>query len=294
MPPHEASRDASVCLIVCYLGPLPKWLPAYLLTCRHNPTIQFLLFTDQTDLPAAPPNVQFISMNSTQFELRASQALEFSVRLPTAYKLCDYKPAYGRIFKDYLRGFDYWGHADIDVLYGDIRKSLTECRFWEADLFTARQEHLVGHFTLYRNCDHVNGLYTQSTSVPELFHDPQTLSFDECGRQWDRLRRGLAPDEDATCDSMMHVVSRLVPRGELTVRYAPLVAEWPDYGKERWKIRWEDGRLWDIATKQEFMYFHFHFYKHLPGYREAALPFDATLLEATCFGIMSAVNPRRA
>ena len=37
-----------------------------------------------------------------------------------AYKLCGCKPFYGVIHKEELRGYDYWGFGDIDLIYGDL------------------------------------------------------------------------------------------------------------------------------------------------------------------------------
>jgi len=30
----------------------------------------------------------------------------------------------GLIFEDYVAGYDFWGHCDLDVVWGDIRKFL--------------------------------------------------------------------------------------------------------------------------------------------------------------------------
>ena len=43
------------------------------------------------------------------------------VTLDRPYKLCDFKPAYGFIFGEYLKEYDYWGHCDIDIVWGDLR-----------------------------------------------------------------------------------------------------------------------------------------------------------------------------
>src|SRR4051794_30688065 len=45
----EAPESApSVCLVVCYFGPIPGWFNRYLLSCAYNPSIDFLIITDQT------------------------------------------------------------------------------------------------------------------------------------------------------------------------------------------------------------------------------------------------------
>ena len=36
----------------------------------------------------------------------------------------DLRPAYGVLFEEYLDGYDFWGHCDLDVLFGRIRDHL--------------------------------------------------------------------------------------------------------------------------------------------------------------------------
>lgn len=48
----------------------------------------------------------------------------FGIKITEPHKLCDYKPAYGYIFEDYLKEADYWGHCDIDTILGNLDKFL--------------------------------------------------------------------------------------------------------------------------------------------------------------------------
>lgn len=41
---------------------------------------------------------------------------EFKIELPAPYKLCDYRPAYGEIFQDEIREYDF-GDIVIWILY---------------------------------------------------------------------------------------------------------------------------------------------------------------------------------
>ena len=50
---------------------------------------------------------------------------DFSINLPSPYKLCDFKPAYGEIFNEFISSFDYWGYCDVDLIWGNIRKFLS-------------------------------------------------------------------------------------------------------------------------------------------------------------------------
>ena len=41
------------------------------------------------------------------FKVDATKVLGFEVVAKTGYKLCDFKPAYGHIFFDYIKEYDF-------------------------------------------------------------------------------------------------------------------------------------------------------------------------------------------
>lgn len=49
-------------------------------------------------------NIKVFSSSLADIQQRAEQKLHISAKLPTPYKLCDFRPIYGIIFEDYLRG----------------------------------------------------------------------------------------------------------------------------------------------------------------------------------------------
>jgi len=86
----------SIAFIVCWSGDYPWYFPYFLHSCRYNPTIDFLIFTDnQTPLEHLPPNVHLIPYSIEQFKADAAKALGFEVAVESGYKLCDFKSAYG-------------------------------------------------------------------------------------------------------------------------------------------------------------------------------------------------------
>jgi hypothetical protein len=283
-----AVRLPSVCLVICYLGPLPGWIDYYLQSCAHNPSIDFLIFTDQDQLPPAPPNVRFAPMTMASFAQLASTTLGFDVELRTTYKLCDYKPAYGDLFNSYLSNYDYWGYGDLDVIYGDLRRYLSRIELQRYDVFTGRTEFLVGHFTLLRNNEAMRTLYRQSRNLKHTLQSPGMLSFSECGGQWWQRFKGLPLTDDAPCDSMTHIVTRLAARRALAVRYEPGAIEWKDFPKTPWRLRWRAGRLWRVEPRREYMYFHFNRYRKDPGYRHPPRVRDIAAFDITRQGFEAA------
>lgn len=263
-----AARLPSVCLVLCYFGPPPGWIKQYLISCAYNPSIDFLIFTDQEDFPAVPPNVRVKRLDTASFNELATNKIGVKVRLSRPYKLCDFKPTYGHLFEESLEGWDYWGYTDLDVVYGDIRRFLSVAKLQQYDVFTARKEFLVGHFSLFRNNQRMRMLYQQSRDYRTTLQAEEMLSFSECGKQWRRRLEGKPLTDSAACDSMMHVITRLTAENRISACYSPVVLEWPDLTTPGWRLRWHAGRLWRLDQRREAMYFHFNAFRKGDGYRK--------------------------
>ena len=144
-----------IIFIIAYVGEWPWYFPYFLHSCRYNPTIDFLIFTDnQTPLEHLPPNVRVVPYSLERFNADATQALGFDVAVEYGYKLCDFKPAYGYIFSDYIKECDFWGYCDIDVIFGNIRAFMTDELLSEYDIISALHDYLTGCFALHRNNPH--------------------------------------------------------------------------------------------------------------------------------------------
>jgi hypothetical protein len=101
---------------------------------------------------------------------------DFEVSLERPYKLCDFRPAFGEIFAEELRGYDFWGHTDLDVIFGRIRDHLPPAAF-EADKILFQ-----GNFALYRNTEEAAGWFRHevgTVSYREAFTRPDAMHFDE-------------------------------------------------------------------------------------------------------------------
>ena len=137
----------SVALIQHYWGELPNYFPLWLKTAGFNRDFTFMIFTDN-DFSGynVPDNVKIYHMTFEEFKTRISRHLDFDFVCNTPYKACDYILMYGLIFQDYLEGYDFWGHVDPDVIWGDISKYITDDM-----LRTYDRIYRNGHLMLYRN-----------------------------------------------------------------------------------------------------------------------------------------------
>jgi len=168
---------SKVAVIVVYFGRFPNYFGLWLKSCEYNPSVDFWVITDQ-EIEHCPKNVVLHKMQMSELRKRASAALGMDVALNRPYKCCDLRPAYGVIFADLISEYDYWGHCDIDLIFGDIRQYLTDNELEKYDKFGA-----MGHLSLYRNCDKVNHAFEHQVApvkpYKEIFSTEANCFFDE-------------------------------------------------------------------------------------------------------------------
>lgn len=187
-------------LILPYFGKFNNYFPLFLKSCGYNPSYDFLIFTDNTDFYNYPQNVHVVPMTLNEFRANASQKLGFEPCIPTAYKLCDFKPAYGFLFEDYIQDYEYWGHCDCDLVFGNLEKVLSPVLDKDYDKVFA-----AGHLTIYKNTFDNNRRFMKSLEGREIYREAFTTSriyvFDEnvrCSMNPDRLNvHTLFRDDDA-------------------------------------------------------------------------------------------------
>ena len=55
--------DKSIIIVIPYFGQWPDWIDLLMISCRWNPTVNWLFFTDCGVPSCAPDNVRFIEMS---------------------------------------------------------------------------------------------------------------------------------------------------------------------------------------------------------------------------------------
>lgn len=169
-------------IFIAYFGKLNNYFNLWLRSCSYQKTFTFYLFTDDKTEYQYPSNVHPIYISFDDLRIRIQQLFDFPIHLPNPYKLCDYKVAYGDIFAEYVGGFDYWGYADLDVIFGRLETFLPDFFLNQYDKISE-----CGHFTLFRNTDALRHFYRQNLSAMgfldhrEVFSSDRNFSFDEHG-----------------------------------------------------------------------------------------------------------------
>jgi hypothetical protein len=165
----------SMRLIVPHFGDRPSYFPLVLRSMAHNPDVHWLLLTD-SPVDGAPANVEVRVCEFRDLAERIGANFEFDVSLDRPYKLCDFRPAFGEIFHDELVGYDFWGHSDLDVLFGRISDHLPP------EAFEADKILFQGNFALYRNTAEAARWYRHEVgrvSYRQAMTRPEAMHFDE-------------------------------------------------------------------------------------------------------------------
>ena len=165
----------SIRLVVPHFGQRPAYFPLVVRSMAANPDISWLLLTERP-VRDAPRNVAVELCEFDDLAKRIQSLFGFEISLERPYKLCDFRPAFGEIFADELAGFDFWGHSDLDLIFGRIREHLP------AEAFQADKILFHGNFSLYRNNAETAGWYRHEVgkvSYRDAMTNPAAMHFDE-------------------------------------------------------------------------------------------------------------------
>lgn len=161
-----------------FQGHFLNYFQLFLNSCKANKEFDWFIFTDNEDSYDYPENVHKIMMTFDEMRDLVKKKFTMEVSLERPYKLCDYKCAYGYIFSEYIKDYDFWGHTDYDVIYGRLGKFVTDDILDKYDkIFTQ------GHFTLYRNTKEISEMFMDKIDgrylYKEVMQSDQNKNFDE-------------------------------------------------------------------------------------------------------------------
>ena len=243
----------SICYIVPYFGTLPKSFPLWLMSCKANPTIDWKIFTDDKTKYDYPENVKVTYCTFNDIRKKFQNHFDFPIVLDRGWKLCDYKLAYGEMFEEELKGYDFWGHCDVDLIWGDIRKYYTDELLNKFDKIG-----FLAHSTLYRNTPEVNSRYRVIidglTNYKQVYSTSKGWAFDEIGIEdiYNHLNipyyKGIDFANLTKYETKFHL--DVMPKSD-------------EYKNKLQVFTWENGKIFryylfnDNIYKEEFLYIHF-------------------------------------
>ncbi|MDM8348427.1 hypothetical protein P8H27_05900 [Pseudomonas sp. sp1636] len=257
-------------ILIPYFGRWPHWMPFFVASCRANPDIDWLLFSDCGELPGAPDNLEVRAISFADYCQQAGAKLEIAFAPESPYKLCDLKPALGFIHADELEGYDFWGFSDIDLVYGQLRRYFTDQRLARYELLSTHERRVSGHFCLLRNNARMREAFRSVEGWRRLLANPRHQAFDEVAFSRLFIRRKNWP---AGLRRLLDAANPWRRRSEFAEAYSTPNGRiaWVDGSfdfPQRWF--WDNGVMrTDRGDEREFPYFHFIAWK--TGWH-AALP----------------------
>ena len=240
----------SIVIIFPYFGPLPPQYGMWRASALRNPTVEFMFFTDADVEPAE--NIIVHKMQFDDFRQIVQKAFDFPIVLDRPYKLCEYKQAYGYILQDYIKGYDFWGFGDLDLVYGDLRA------FLDGEALSHKLLLGWGHLTLLHNDEDANTYFMKQADGYQNYRDAFTTTsitfFDEfghkgCSDKW----RDLRPD-----DCWLEEPFDNVSKPKQAYHFCSLNRGWKQVvfehvGNKLYMLRFHHGQL----EQQESLYAHF-------------------------------------
>lgn len=202
-----------IALVMPYYGVLPPYFNFFLRSLEGK-NLDVLFFSDLA-VEKHPENFKPIEMSFDEFKRLAAEKLGVPVRLDSPKRLCDFKPMYGKIFEDYLAGYDYWAFGDCDLIFGNAFSSLLERELGGGpDVFSLERLFCCGPLCFFKNDEKTKMLYVRARNWKDAVAavGAKNIGFDEIGSsEWfDLLRHGEMTLEDcsALVDSFSPAVFR--------------------------------------------------------------------------------------
>jgi len=246
-----------IAVVICFMGPMPWYFKYFVHSCRYNPSVDFYIISDRKITDDLPANVKPVYMTVNEINTLATKKLGFEVNIRSAYKLCDFKPTYGLLFDSFLKDYDFWGHGDIDVVFGNIRSFISDELLEAHDLICVRHDFLTGYFQLFRNNEKMNMLFTKSKDYKRVMQEKQHFCFDETNFKFNEFAEGKTPDEiPSEIESMMHVVKRAQQKNYIRAFFDFMVVEGVPGN-----IKWNKGELIFKKRFEILLYHMIHFKK---------------------------------
>ena len=248
-------RRGKALLILPYFGSFGPWFPLYLHTLANQHTLDLLLLSDAQP-PGLPPNARLVPMTFDQLRALATARLGTPVRLCRTRNICDLRPAYGLVFEEFIRGYEYWAFGDEDMLYGDLDRMLAPHLDGTVDLVvpgtnkSKTQGAVQGPLTVIRNHPRTNQLVIKDPVYPQVLASDEHWAYDETSWRY-----------GAEISSFTKILKDAEARGELSIRWGlPSLTHVPQRG--RWFVH--DGRALHEDNGKEILYYHWGKMRHRP------------------------------
>ena len=260
-------------IIMPYFGRIPVYFNPYLKSLEGQPFD--VLWISDLKVSQHPGNFKIVEMSFEECKKLISDKLQTKVVVNGAYRLCDFRPMYGKIFEDYITEYDYWGWGDCDLVYGRkfalfLNELMSTCAY---DAISLHKDYMSGPTSFYRNSERLRAMYLETNNWREVcaYEGCTILNYDECGGLYHReLSTGAMTLEDCSRkrDSFPAALWR---SKDLNIYKGENICETSLFGTLD-VVRMTDGIL--TYNNEEIGVFHYILSKAYPCFRFPRIGYD--------------------
>lgn len=117
-----------------------------------------------------------------KFKVRVRDKL--GIEYPGIYgspKVWDYRCTLGVLYEEEIKGYDFFGHCDLDMVFGRVDKWFPDEQLNELDIWSNHDTYICGPWTLYRNTEQVCNLFRQQQDWELILSYPESTAWVENG-----------------------------------------------------------------------------------------------------------------
>lgn len=170
------------CFIILQFGTPFPWIDKFCDSVQHLEKYGWYWKIATPHTFGTHGNVSSIDMNIDQFCKLVGKKTGITPKIwiteegiPSIH-VTDFMVAYGKIFEDYLKEYDFWGMmGGPDILFGRLDHFLPDSYLEDCDIYTDDPEFVNGCFTLFRNRRKVTNLYKKISYWKEAFLQKECL-----------------------------------------------------------------------------------------------------------------------
>lgn len=250
-------------VFICpYFGHIPRdQMNIWLKTCEYNPKVNWIVLSDDKGYFCLPKNVKMIYMTLNEMRNEIQKHFKFKISLESAYKLCDFKPAYGYIFQNLIKEYDYWGHCDLsDSIFGNFENVLS-------NVLNEENEKIgfLGHMTLYKNTKEINErIFLESGTdfkLSDILGTKKNMAFDETTEYSINAIYMNNNFKIKRIDSLYADISTKSYSFRTSMWNEQL--KWSHIEQDKYIFEWQNGKLYKICFsngkiyRKEILYVHY-------------------------------------
>src|SRR5258706_7901064 len=144
-------------MITPYFGELPPWMNNF----------------------SIPPGYDWLfDRDIEKFRIRVKTKLGIEYPgLPGTGKIWDYRCALGLLYEEEIKSYDFFGHCDFDMVFGDVDKWFDDATLNELDIWSNHDTYICGPWTLYRNTVEVRNLFILHPKWADIMTSPEVTGW---------------------------------------------------------------------------------------------------------------------